>query len=106
MHRRQNDNVSVKVSTKELSVARLPLPVCRLDVAALVVMSLFVSSAVWAQQPDPRVLANPRVKRTLQVDPSTWQTNAALSPEVRAKVEATIARVEPTMIAAATMPRP
>ena len=44
------------------------------------------------QQPDPRVLANPLVKQTLKVDPSTWQASAALSPEVRAKVEATLAR--------------
>ena len=46
----------------------------------------------WGQQPDPRVLANPLVKQTLKVDPSTWQASAALSPEVRAKVEATLAR--------------
>ena len=38
------------------------------------------------------MLANPLVKQTLRVDPSTWQTNAALSPEVRAKVDATLAR--------------
>jgi hypothetical protein len=46
---------------KELSVARLPLGVRRLQVAAFVVASLFGSSAGWAQQPDPRALANPLV---------------------------------------------
>jgi hypothetical protein len=73
-------------------VARLPLGVRRPRVAGLVVACLFASSDAWAQQPDPRALANPFVKRTLHVDPSTWQTNATLSPEVRAKVEATLAR--------------
>jgi hypothetical protein len=73
-------------------VARLPLGVRCSRVTALVVVCLFGASAAWAQQPDPRVLANPLVKQTLRVDPSTWRTNAALSPEVRAKVEATLAR--------------
>ena len=73
-------------------MARLPLGVRCPNVAALVVVCLFASAAAWAQQPDPRVLANPLVKQTLRVDPSTWQTSAMLSPEVRARVEATLAR--------------
>jgi subtilisin family serine protease len=73
-------------------VARLPFGARCPHVAALVVVCLFASSAAWAQQPDPRVLANPLVKQTLKVDPATWSTKAALSPEVRAKVEATLAR--------------
>jgi Subtilase family len=73
-------------------VARLPFGVRCPHVVALVVVCLFASSPASAQQPDPRVLANPLVKQTLRVDPSTWQTRAALSPEVRAKVEATLAR--------------
>ena len=72
-------------------MARPPLGARRTSVALLVVC-LLASARVWAQQPDPRVLANPLVKQTLKVDPSTWQANAVLSPEVRAKVDATLAR--------------
>jgi len=73
-------------------VARTPFGARRSHVAVLVVVCLLAATRVWAQQPDPRVLANPNVKQTLRVDPSTWQTSASLSPEVRAKVEATLAR--------------
>ncbi len=72
-------------------MARLPLGARCSNVAALVVVCLFASTSAWAQ-PDPRVLVNPHLKQTLRVDPSTWQTKAALSPAVRAKVEATLAR--------------
>ncbi|MEO5822040.1 MAG: S8 family serine peptidase [Vicinamibacteraceae bacterium] len=73
-------------------MVRLSLGARRPSVAALVVVCLFAATSAWAQQPDARVLANPHIKQTLRVDPSTWQTNAALSPEVRAKVDATLAR--------------
>lgn len=72
-------------------MARSPLGARRTAVALLVVC-LFASSGAWAQQPDPRVLANPLVKQTLKVDPSTWQASAVLSPDVRAKVDATLTR--------------
>ena len=72
-------------------MARTPLGARRTSVALLVVC-LLASSRAWAQQPDPRVLANPLVKQTLKVDPSTWQASTVLSPEVRAKVDATLAR--------------
>ena len=72
-------------------MARTPLGARRTSVALLVVVCLL---PLLARGPAarPRVLANPLVKQTLKVDPSTWQANAALSPEVRAKVEATLAR--------------
>jgi subtilisin family serine protease len=73
-------------------VARTPLGARRASVALLVVVCLLASSRAWAQQPDPRALANPLVKQTLKVDPSTWQASTALSPEVRARVEATLAQ--------------
>ena len=73
-------------------MARTPLGARRTSLALLAVVCLLASSRAWAQQPDPRVLANPLVKQTLKVDPATWQATAALSPEVRAKVEAMLAR--------------
>ena len=73
-------------------MARTPLGARRASVALLVVVCVVAASRAWAQQPDPRVLANPLVKQTLKVDPGTWQASATLSPEVRAKVEATLAR--------------
>ena len=73
-------------------MARTPLGARRTSVALLVVVCLLASSRAWAQQPDPRVLANPLVKQTLKVDPSTWQASTVLSPDVRARVDATLAR--------------
>jgi len=76
-------------------VAILPFGACRVVPAAFVVASLSLVSLaapVAAQQPDPTVLANPQHRQTLKVDPSTWQTRAMLSPEVRARVEAAIAQ--------------
>ena len=61
-------------------MARTPLGARRTSVALLVVVCLLASSRAWAQQPDPRVLANPLVKQTLKVDPSTWQASTVLSP--------------------------
>ena len=69
---------------------RLPLRARRVVPAVLVAACLLVAAPVSAQQPDPTVLSNPHQRRTLKVDPSTWQTSATLAPEVRARVEAAI----------------
>jgi Subtilase family len=82
-------------------VARTPLGARRTSVALLVVVCLLASARAWGQQPDPRVLANPLVKQTLKVDPSTWQASKVLSPEVRARIEATLARQRALKVARA-----
>jgi hypothetical protein len=71
--------------------------------AALVAL-VSLSSTVWAQAPDPRVLANPQRKQTLPVDPATWQATRSLTPQVRAKVEATLARQRALKAARAGQP--
>jgi hypothetical protein len=71
---------------------------------ATLVASLFVSASVWAQAPDPRVLADPQRKQTLPVDPATWQASRSLSPEVRARVEATLTRQRAAKAARAGQP--
>lgn len=75
---------------KDLSVARLPLGARRAIAAAFVAVCPCVAAPVAAQLPDPAVLNNPHHRQTLKVDPSTWQSSAALAPEVRARVEAAI----------------
>lgn len=94
--------VGAPAQCKEPSV-QTPSGRSRMLVAALV-LSVVLPAAVGAQAPDPRVLANPQRKQTLPVDAATWQATRPLTPQVRAKVEATLARQRAAKAARAGRP--